>query len=159
MKYPTFICCLIMIAGCRPQEKPEIIEFTTYTKSVDSSISLNKMRVYYNFFFLVKNFSANKEVISTIDSFATNLLRTSHFSPNREEVRLWLYKETSKTNIESIRANPREVDRYSNQHDLVLGYTLLRDDFINKKNFENGEVVESNSGHATPPKIKIEKLQ
>lgn len=103
MKYPTFICCLIMIyTGCRPEEKPEIIEFTTYTKSIDSSISLNKMRVYYNLFFLVKNFSANKEVISTIDSFATNFLGTSHFSPNREEVRLWFYKESSKTNIESI---------------------------------------------------------
>ena len=95
-----------------------------------------------------------------VDSFANQFLNTGKFSPNREEVRLWFYKETSKTNIESIRANPREVDRYSNEHDLVWGFTLQRNNFLRREKFKTGEVIETNSVHVVPsPKFKVEKVE
>lgn len=151
---------LIILSGCKSQSKPEIIQFYTYTKEVDSFISLDKMRVYYNYFFLVKNYTSKENVRTTIDSFAIKFLKTGKFSPNKEEVRIWFYRETARTNIEKINANPREVDRYSNQHDLVWGYTLLRNNFIKKEKFLNGEVVQTNFEAKTPiPKFDVKKLE
>ena len=151
---------LTIICSCKQSPKPQFVQFTTYTKEVDSFVSLDKMRVIYNYFFLVKNYSSKKENISMVDSFANQFLNTGKFSPNREEVRLWFYKETSKTNIESIRANPREVDRYSNEHDLVWSYTLQRNNFIERKKFKKGEVVETNSIKIDKaPKFRIEKAE
>ena len=151
---------LTIICSCKQSPKPQFVQFTTYTKEVDSFVSLDKMRVIYNYFFLVKNYSSKKENISMVDSFANQFLNTGKFSPNREEVRLWFYKETSKTNIESIRANPREVDRYSNEHDLVWGFTLQRNNFLRREKFKNGEVIETNSVHVVPsPKFKVEKVE
>ena len=151
---------LTIICSCKQSPKPQFVQFTTYTKEVDSFVSLDKMRVIYNYFFLFKNYSSKKENISMVDSFANQFLNTGKFSPNREEVRLWFYKETSKTNIESIRANPREVDRYSNEHDLVWSYTLQRNNFIERKKFKKGEVVETNSIKIDKaPKFRIEKAE
>lgn len=151
---------LTIASGCKHQSKPEIVQFTTYTKEADSLISLDKMRVYYNYFFLVKNYSTKIDVTSAIDGFALGFLKDGKFSPNREEVRIWFYKETSKTNVEAIRANPREVDRYSNEDDLVWGYTLLRTNFIKKEKFKNGEVEQTNLEPITPtPKFRIKKKE
>ena len=161
MKTLMFIFSILTIVmSCMKPTKPQIVQFTTYTNEVDSSFSLGKMRVIYNYFFLVRNYSAKKEIISVIDSFANNFLETKKFSPNREEVRLYFYRETYKTNIESIKANPREVDRYSNQHDLVWGYTLKRNNFLEKEKIKNGEVIESNSEQLVPAaKFRIEKIE
>ncbi|MFZ4769825.1 MAG: hypothetical protein ACOYLO_06555 [Ferruginibacter sp.] len=147
--------------SCKKSVKPQIIQFTTYTKEVDSSVIWKgRNLVYYNFFFLVKNYSTQKQDISIIDSFATNFLTSGKFSPNKEEVRLWFYKETAKTNIEAIRANPREVDRYSNEHDLVWGFTLQKNNFLRRKKFKDGEVIETNSIKIDPaPKFRIEKVE
>jgi len=156
----AFYLIILIINNCKHIDKPEIIQFTTYTKEVDSFVSLDKMLVNYYYFFLVKNYSTKKDVISRIDSFVNNFLDTSKFSPSREEVRVYFYKETSKTNIESIRANPREVDRYSNKNDLVWCYTLHRNNFVEKEKIKNGEVVETNSKLITPiPKFIIKKLE
>lgn len=154
-----FSLILLFAISCKQPDKPTIIQFTTYTKEVDSSFSLGKMRVIYNYFFLIQNYSPKKEVLSVIDSFAKDFLDPEKFSTYREEVRLWFYKETSKTNMESIRANPREVDRYSNEHDLVWGYTLQSDNFIKKEKIKNGEIIETNAELIFPdPKFRIKKV-
>jgi hypothetical protein len=109
---------------------------------------------------LVRNYSSKKEVISVIDSFANNFLETGIFSPNREEVRMAFYKETSNTNIESIQANPREVDRYSNEHDLVWCFTLQRNNFLKKEKIKEGEVIETNSELIDPTtKFRIKRVE
>jgi hypothetical protein len=161
MKTLLLIYSILIIAlSCRQPAKPQIVQFTTYTKEVDSSVSLNKMRVIYNYFFLVRNYSSKKEVISVIDSFANNFLETGKFSPNREEVRIFFYKETSNTNIESIQANPREVDRYSNEHDLVWCFTLKRNNFLKKEKIKEGEVIETNSELIDPTtKFRIKRVE
>jgi len=157
----TIFLLLTIICSCKQSPKLKFVQFTTYTREVDSStIWKGRNLVYYNFFFLVKNYSSKKENIAIIDSFANSFLATEEFSPNREEVRVYFYKETSKTNIESIRANPREVDRYSNEHDLVWSYTLQRNNFIERKKFKKGEVVETNSIKIDKaPKFRIEKAE
>lgn len=156
----VLLSTILIASTCKQLAKPHIIQFTTYSREIDSSVSLNKMRVIYNYFFLVRNYSSKKEVVSVIDSFANNFFKTGKFSPNREEVRVYFYKQTSKTNIESIKANPREVDRYSNQHDLVWSYTLQRNNFIKIEKIKDGDVVETNVELMAPtPKFKIKKIE
>jgi hypothetical protein len=156
----VFIGILTTVTSCMRKSKMEIVQFNTYTKEADSLISLNKMRVYYNYFFLVKNYSDKTESNASIDSFSLRFLKYGKYSPNREEIRIWFYKETSKTNIEAIRANPREVDRYSNEHDLIWCYTLFRNNFIKKDKFKNGEVEQTNlKSITTSPKIETKKKE
>lgn len=134
--------------SCKSSSTISITQFNTLTKELDTIEGIGKENgntlYYYTYFFLVSNYKNCKHNINLIDSFSNNFFKKKTFLPHTERVELYFYKETNKTNLEAIKANPREVDRYSNFHDLVWRFTLLKNGSIVKERMKNGDVLESN---------------
>ena len=51
------------------------------------------------------------------------------------------YKESRYTNLIKIAENPRELDRYSVDHDLVFDYTWEDGKFDSRTEIKNGERI------------------
>jgi len=138
---------LQMLSCCNSSRQMKITEFRTLTNEIDTVQGIGKESgktlYYYTYFFLVSNYKNSKNSIYLIDSFSNIFLKKNNFLPITERVELYFYKESNKTNLRAINANPREVDRYSNFHDLVWRFTLLKNGSIIKEKMEDGNVVES----------------
>lgn len=52
------------------------------------------------------------------------------------------YKESTKTNIKNLSANPKDLYRYSQDHDLIYEYSWMNGKFLAKLKFKNGEIIE-----------------
>ena len=75
-----------------------------------------------------------------IDSFAGKHINADLLKYNT--YRMYFYKESRYTNLIKIAENPREIDRYSNDHDLVFYYTWEDGKFDSRTKVKNGEWVE-----------------
>lgn len=53
------------------------------------------------------------------------------------------YKRSSVTTIENIIANPRIIDRYSQDNDLIFSYEWVHGKSFSKFKFKNGRLVNS----------------
>ena len=153
MKY--LIVLMFLLQSCVSDKLITISEFSTYNKSISTTVSLGKERVYYDNFFLVSNYRDNKKVKMAIDSFVVKFTSGNSYSPLTDEIRLYFYKETSKTNLVEIKKNPREVDRYSNRHDLVYYYAVKLDGSKVREKIKNGEVIETTEKQIPTLKFKI----
>lgn len=156
----NIIILIVVLQSCSPQKPIVITEFSTYTKSVYTDTSLGKEMTYFNSFFLISNYRDSKEVTMQLDSFVTTYILKNKYPETTEKIRLYFYKETSKTNLVAIEQNPREIDRYSNDHDLVFYYAVKSNLEVERKKYKNGEVVETLPKPTIPtPKFKIEKIE
>jgi hypothetical protein len=153
MKYLAIM--ILFLQSCISEKPISITEFSTYTYPISTTISLGKERIYYNNLFLVSNFRNNKKVELSIDSFVVKYTSDNCYSANTDEIRLYFYKETSKTNLTEIKKNPREVDRYSDRHDLVYCYIIKLDGSKVREKYKNGEVIETTEKFSKPPRFKI----
>jgi len=117
---------------------------------------LGKERIYYNKFFLVSNYANSKKVEKEIDSFVVVFTSGNNYHANTAEIRLYFYKETSKTNLAVIKQNPRDIDRYSNEHDLIYYYAVKLDGTFEREKYKQGEIIENTAEQLPKPKFRIE---
>lgn len=154
MKYN--IVLLLMLFSCVSNKEIIITEFYTDNVSVYKSISqTGKEIIYYNNFFLVSNYSSNNKIEKKLDSFVLHYTLEMKYSDNLEEARLWFYKESSRTNLISISQNPKEIDRYSNDHDLVYCYIIKGEGERIRERYKNGEVIETTEKFSKPSKFNV----
>lgn len=153
MKY--IIIALALLQSCVADKPITITAFTTYNKPVDTTVSLGKEMIYYNNFFLVSNYRNNQRVERKVDSFVVGFIAANKYSANTNEIRFYFYKETRRTNLVDIERNPREIDRYSNQHDLVYYYAVKSNGNTVREKFKNGQVIETTAKKVKMPKFKI----
>ena len=151
----TFMIIAALFQSCVTEKSISITEFTTYDKTSYTTISLGKEMVYYNNFFLVSKYRNNERIETKIDSFVVGFIASKTYSSKTENIRLYFYKESSKTNLVAIEKNPREVDRYSNEHDLVYCYTVKLNGEKLREKFKNGDVIETTAKKIKTPKFKI----
>jgi hypothetical protein len=156
----TFFITLILLQSCAADKPIAITEFSAYTynRLIDTSVSLGKERIYYYNFFLISNYRDNNLTRLKIDSFVVQHVSKNKYSPKTDEIRLSFYKETNKTNLEAIKRNPRELDRYSNQHDIVYYYAVKLNGSTVREKYKNGEVIETTEDLPETPKFKIIKV-
>lgn len=159
-----FVKVIIILTGllqsCLPQKPIVIAEFSTYSKPIDTTISRGKEMIYFNGFFLVSNYKDSKKIALQLDSFVQAYTSKKNYPQSTEEIRFYFYKETSKTNLIEIERNPREVDRYSNEHDLIYYYAVKLNKEMVREKYKNGEIIEIIPKPTTPtPKFKIEKVE
>ncbi len=91
--------------------------------------------------FLVLNFSDTKENEEYLDSFA--LKNKDEFFKKYTNYSIVFYKRSSVTTIANIRANPRIVDRYSQENDLIYKYVWVNGKFSYKYKYKKGVLVNS----------------
>ena len=158
MRY--LLIALIFLQSCVADKPISITEFSAYTynRLTDTSFWLGKERIYYHNFFLISNYRDNKLTRLKIDSFVVQYVSKNKYSPKTDEIRLSFYKETGRTNLDAIKRNPRELDRYSDQHDIVYYYAVKLNGSTVREKYKNGEVIESTEDIPEPPKFKIIKV-
>jgi len=131
---------LFFLAGCSDNKPVIIQQFYPFNKMTDTSYDNNKIRTYKEEYFLVSNFKDNSATTVSIDSFVSKHINNTLLKYNTYS--MIFYKESRYTNLIKIAENPREIDRYSNGHDLVFYYTWLDGKFDSRVKIKNGEQVE-----------------
>lgn len=139
MKFLLFLH-IVFLSSCCSTKPMEIIQFYPYKTIIDSSMDNGKLITGRDDFFLIKNYCDKKSTPIYLDSFVainrnSEYLKLSYYSMS-------FFKETSKTNLEAIQRNPREIDRYSNDHDLVYTYTWRYGKYDGRRKIIDGEDVE-----------------
>ena len=140
MKCLVLMYTVFLITSCS-SPKPIVIEqFYPFNKMTDTSYSNNMVRTIREDYFLISNFRDNISTMLYIDSFASKHINIELLKYNT--YRMYFYKESRHTNLVKIVENPRELDRYSSDHDLVYDYTWVDGKFDGRIKIKNGEQVE-----------------
>jgi hypothetical protein len=91
-------------------------------------------------FYIVQNYKDNPANDHYIDSFVTALKQR-----NTEKYDIYainFYRESSKTNIERIKREPKIIYRYSQEHDLIHLYQYHKQELSLKHKVREGEFLE-----------------
>ena len=140
MKYIFFLLVLFGIISCGANKPIIIQQFYPFNKMTDTSYSNNEIRTSKEDYFLVSNFKDNNSTIIYIDSFVGRHINKRLLEYNT--YRMYFYKESRATNLIKIAENPRELDRYSRDHDLIFKYDWDDGKFRGRIKIKNGEQVE-----------------
>lgn len=96
--------------------------------------------------FIVKNYTDCKNSETQIDSFVNAQKKIWKHIDN---INLTFYKSSKKTNLENWKTNPRDIDRYSNEHDLIYSFIISESvdprKSVSKFKYRNGKTIEPKS--------------
>jgi hypothetical protein len=110
----------------------------------DSLDSENGKVIYHKSdYYIVENFQGFKQSESTIDSFI-NTLNIEKFK-KVSDYQIVFYKASNKTNLKNLSENPRDLDRYSQDNDMILIYYWVNGKFLGKTKWKNGEIFSPSS--------------
>jgi hypothetical protein len=118
------------------------LQFELYDKDEGVREKLNGSNyTYVTKTFLVKNYSDNNNSEIQIDSFVNSQKNTLKQIDN---INLFFYKISDKTNSANWEKNPRDIDRYSNEHDIIYNYVISKSidstKSISKFKYRNGKI-------------------
>ena len=136
--------CLILILiglGCKPKE----VSFIPLKQfdHVNTIMHNGKQLVNKRSNYIVHNYKNSPRVIKLIDSVA---FIESDKSNQYEQYSVFFYKASKETNIEHLKAYPRDFDRYSESRDLLYSYVWFRGNFTgSRKKYKNGELLNPDS--------------
>lgn len=136
MKNLLFIFALLcgLLSSCK-HEQLNIVPIPQLSK-IDSIENAGAMTSAKFDYFLVEGYQDTKDVQNKIDSFVE---RAKADNPsNFFQYDMIFYKKSDKTNIESIAADRRLIDRYSQEHDLIYSYSWSKGQLVSKMKFKNG---------------------
>lgn len=125
--------------GCGDNKPVVIQQFYPFNKMTDTSYDNNQMRTLKEEYFLISNFKDNNSTILYIDSFVAKHVNADLIKFNT--FRMYFFKESKLTNLIKIEENPRELDRYSNDHDLVFDYSWEEGKFQGRVRIKDGERI------------------
>lgn len=128
--FPTFFLLGSLACGHK-QQQLTFISFRPPEK-VDSATAKNSHLQY----FIIRGYSDNRESLKQVDSFAKKTRSADYVDYPQYE--LIFYKESGQTNVDNIAKNPRVIDRYSQDNDMVLTYTWSHGKFISRQRIKNG---------------------
>jgi len=141
----TIISISLICSFCTDLEinqKPlttDIIELESFKRFVtlDGKPSINLT-------FLVRSQIKKSMIDSTISKFVRQNIDA--FSTEFSQIGLSFYKESKITNEKNLRDNPRDLDRYSQENDLLWVYNWNKEkSFMTRTKFKNGKIVNSKS--------------
>lgn len=117
MKKVRVFFLAFLLYGCTSKEPSFMIEQLRMLSLTDTAIDRGSLLVTKNESFLVKGYH-NKDSVSILE-FAKAREDSGN---NYTEYIMFFYKESKKTNPENITKNPKIIDRYSNENDLICTY-------------------------------------
>ncbi|MDB5232775.1 MAG: hypothetical protein JWN76_3580 [Chitinophagaceae bacterium] len=136
MRVIFFIITGMSIVTCKKLSKINFLQIPSLSLN-DVRIDRGEKVVNKAESFLIQR---NIDDVHKIDVYA-KAYNDSH-NNNCAHFDILFYKESSKTNLDNIKLNPRVVDRYSNDNDLLYQYEWIRGKFAARLKFRNGEIVE-----------------
>jgi hypothetical protein len=142
-----------MLSQCGNSQKRTKLRINSFSNRVDTLVTGKDTIITKQESFLVENFIDNSESEYFIDSFVQTHLKS--IDKVTSDYLITFYKQTSKTNLENLRNNPRDLDRYSQQHDLIYQYSWSKGKFLSRFKFKDGNII-SPEGDIKVEDVKIE---
>lgn len=120
------------------KKKPIIIPFSLLNRE-DSLIDRGKTLYYKSEYFLIRNYSDDQESEKIIQNFV-NENKSSDLG-NYTQYDMVFYKESEITNIHHLQEHPRDLDRYSQQHDLLFDFMWSEGKFLKRYKYKDGKMM------------------
>ena len=134
----VFICFIAcFLCAC----KEEVIKFIPLTQFDDASDVTDNGRPVKkkHLNFIIMGFEDNKRVEKLTDSFA--LKTATGELKDYNSYSIVFYKHSDITDVEYLKSNPRDIDRYSQDHDMVYIYEWSNGKLLVKNKFNEGKMV------------------
>lgn len=128
---PLYICC----------KKKELI--IVPIESLNSTRTVNKEGKNYinkTNYFLVKGYDNHQTAIEAVNKFIVSHKDTDY--ARYDNYSMFFYKESDQTTIENIKTNPKIIDRYSNENDLLYDFLWNKGKFIKMFRHKGGVLIE-----------------
>lgn len=105
-----------------------------------------------NLVFIVDYNSSSSSIDTSISSYVKKIIDT--IKGNYNQIGFSFYLRSKITNEEHLKKNPRDLDRYSQENDLLWMYTWeKKKNKMTRFKFKNGEIIYPNS------EIKVEDIK
>ena len=137
--YKLLIVSIVFI-GCNDTlNKNVFIESFYVVNYIYSLEDRGKMLTFKGDRFIIHEFKRNKLMKAYVDSFVAN---NKGINPRSySQYSMIFYKYSSITNNEHIKNNPRDLDRYSQENDMVYGY-FFNGDTLHIQEYKNGKLID-----------------
>lgn len=134
---------LLSIFSCKERKSIKILSL----KQFDTTDSLRSKEGVISYHrtenFIVENNYATLENKKFLDSVGKAPLAPS--LKNFQDFQRIFYKSSDQTNLKALKENPRDLVRYSQNHDLISIYYFSKGKFLFKQEWSDGEIVNSDS--------------
>lgn len=135
------ICITLLFPSCERKNKPlDIVEVKRLsiveTMTIDGKNYPSKFQYY-----IIKDYSDDSLTAQGIRKFISTQLPVDLKKYN--QYGMIFYKESAETNIDNINKNPRIIDRYSQNHDMVLYSEWNFGKFFITRKYRNGKTIPS----------------
>lgn len=137
------ICLLISLfffLSC--QQNKEITFEPFYVVNFYDSIEIeNKKYLKKRIAYLIENYQETLESEMKIDSFVC--LNIDPLKKYLDYYSILIYKKSKITNNDHIKADPKDIDRYSQENDLLYIYDWSDGDFASKMKYNGKAFIDS----------------
>lgn len=116
------------------REKISFIPLTQYN-SIDTIYSNNDTFITKRLYYIINNYYESDETFSSIDSCVKVVAGTN---PKQfTNLSIVFYKASDVTNVLHLKNNPRDIDRYSQENDLMFSYKWENGKFMGRTHLHN----------------------
>lgn len=126
--------------SCSNAQKKLIIVPLHSLENIDTSQFRGKMAISKMSFYLVQGYKNNKVTERSIDDFVHRNKDSNWL--NYSQYQVIFYKESNETNVKNIKAFPRVIVRYSQDHDWIYSYKWSDGQFLYKWKIKNGKIIK-----------------
>lgn len=131
--YFYIIFVSLCLVGCK-KKKVSFVSLTQF-ETIDTVFVNNEMNINKQLLYLINDYNDSDETSKLVDSCAyavagKNPAKFTNF-------KIIFYKVSDITNISHLRDNPRDIDRYSQEHDMLYSYDWINGKFAGKSYMKN----------------------
>lgn len=138
-----YIVSIFLLLSClNNRNDPKSIharQFYPFKNSINTTFINNITFIAKEEYFIISNYQEGDATDFFIDSFA-NKNKDIYFS-KYDSYSMVFYKESEFTNEEYVAKNPRTIDRYSNDNDLIYRYVWDKKGLYHKAKYKNGVLI------------------
>ena len=127
-------CCIL--AACTTRAPVKFILYKTRSGQVPGA---KKGEISTSESYIMENYRDNSYCNRIVDSVAHALGNAN--SKKFSSYGLSFYKKSDITNVEHLVENPKDLDRYSYENDLVFSYYWSAGRFMSEDKYKNGKFV------------------
>jgi hypothetical protein len=131
--YLYFIGLAVCFYSCTGKQ----VKFTPLTQfnHTDTVFVSGKMQFNRTVTYIINDYRDNKETLKAMDSCAKVVAKNEFKGFTYFGV--IFYKSSDITNVAHLKENPRDIDRYSQENDMLFYYVWLNGKFYERKNMQD----------------------
>ncbi len=138
-----FIFIIAFFTSCTVrQSNIAVIPLEKFT-SVDTIVFKGKKVMHKTASFIISNWKEDKKSLHALDCFVISSIDSNIYSYG--QYTMIFYKESDITNIRHLSENPRDLDRYSQDNDMIYNYIWFNGKLSMISEIKDGIVVNAKS--------------